>query len=89
MRTTLTLDEDVAAALKREAERSGRSFKEVVNEAVRAGLQAKLRAPAPRRYRLKPARLGAVREGLDLDKSVALAAALEDEEIVRELERRR
>jgi hypothetical protein len=86
MRTTLTLDDDVASALKREADRSGRSFKEVVNEAVRAGLQARLVAPGAQRYRLRPARLGAVREGLAIDKALGLAAMLEDEEMLREFE---
>jgi hypothetical protein len=38
MRTTLTLDEDVVAKLKAEARRSGKAFREVVNETLRAGL---------------------------------------------------
>jgi hypothetical protein len=35
MRTTLTLDEDVAARLQAEARRTGRPFKTVVNERLR------------------------------------------------------
>jgi len=35
MRTTLTLDEDVAARLRAEARRTGRPFKTVVNERLR------------------------------------------------------
>lgn len=38
MRTTLTLDDDVAMALHERARRTGRSFKDVVNEVVRQGL---------------------------------------------------
>jgi len=38
MRTTLTLDDDLANALSRTARLSGRSFKAVVNEAIRLGL---------------------------------------------------
>ncbi|MCU0234048.1 MAG: ribbon-helix-helix domain-containing protein [Thermoanaerobaculales bacterium] len=38
MRTTLTLDDDVARQLKRLARSTDRSFKEVVNEAIRRGL---------------------------------------------------
>ena len=38
MRTTITLDEDVAAKLKAEVRKSGKPFKEVVNEALRKGL---------------------------------------------------
>jgi|GEM_PF-1132898 Arc/MetJ family transcription regulator len=40
MRTTMTLDDDLAKALKRKRlEENGRSFKEVVNEAIRNGLE--------------------------------------------------
>ena len=38
MRTTLTLDEDVAALLKRSASTHHGSFKELVNQALRRGL---------------------------------------------------
>lgn len=38
MRTTLTLDDDLAEALHRSARLSGRSFKEVLNAAIRRGL---------------------------------------------------
>ncbi len=37
MRTTLTLDDDIAAKLKAEARRSGRSFKAAVNDLLRLG----------------------------------------------------
>jgi hypothetical protein len=38
MRTTRTLDDDLATMLKQEAEASGRPFRDVVNEALRRGL---------------------------------------------------
>ena len=38
MRTAITMDEDVARALERVRERQKRSFKSVVNDALRAGL---------------------------------------------------
>lgn len=38
MRTTLTLDDDLAERLKQAAARDGKAFKEAVNEALRAGL---------------------------------------------------
>ena len=41
MRTTLSLDDDVAALLKRAMARSKRSFKQEVNDALRAGLTAR------------------------------------------------
>ena len=45
MRTTLTLDEDVAAKLKTAACRSGRPFRDVVNEFLRIGLAQRDRSP--------------------------------------------
>jgi hypothetical protein len=38
MRTTLSLDDDVAAELRRRQKESGRSWKEVVNDSLRAGM---------------------------------------------------
>lgn len=38
MRTTLTLEPEIAERLQQEAARGGRSFKAVVNEALRRGL---------------------------------------------------
>lgn len=88
MRTTLTLDDRIAKALKAIAHRSGKPFKLVVNETLQAGLAAR-EAPKPRPYRLKPVSLGGVAPGVDLSKALRLAAVLEDEEIVRELELRK
>lgn len=77
MRTTLTLEEDVAAALKETAYRTGRSFKAAVNDTLRAGLASTEAPPRPRRYRIKPASLGGVLPGIDLDKALQLADSLE------------
>jgi len=88
VRTTLTLDDDVAAARKEKAFRAGRPFRAVVNEALRAGLREAGSAP-PRRYRLKPASLGGVLPGIDLDRALALADSLEDVEVARKLELRK
>ena len=59
MRTTLTLDADVAARVVRATSRRRQSFKAVVNEALRAGLDV-LEAPTRRRktFRTRGARLG-------------------------------
>lgn len=86
MRTTVTLDEDVAAAVKRAAQERGVSFKEALNAAVRAGLRPGL--PNARRYRVPSRQLG-LRPGTDLTGALQLAAALEAEELVHRLERRR
>ncbi len=88
MRTTLTLDSDVAAELKALARRTGRPLKEVVNEALRAGLHAR-RAPTGRPYRITPVSLGGVLPGVDLDRALRLADALDDEAISRKLELRK
>jgi hypothetical protein len=50
MRTTLTLDADVARALARLRAQQGLSLKQVVNETLRRGLNAG-REPASRRKR--------------------------------------
>ncbi|HYN07306.1 MAG TPA: CopG family transcriptional regulator [Vicinamibacterales bacterium] len=48
MRTTMTLEKDVAARLEQVARKRGQSFKAIVNDALRAGL-AVLDKPAGRR----------------------------------------
>lgn len=85
MRTTLTLDERIAKALKDAAHRTGRPFKQVVNDALRAGLAAGGAPAKARRYRVEPASLGGVAGSVDLHKALRLADALEDQEIARKL----
>ena len=87
MRTTLTIDDDLAEALRDLAHRTRRSFKQVVNEAIRTGISGS--RPRPRRYRLKPAALGGVRPGFNLDQALEIADALEDDGIVQKLELRK
>jgi len=67
VRTTLTLDDDVAAKLKSKSRRTGRAFKDVVNEALRHGLLvAELRgARAP--FRVTARDLGGMKPGLNPD----------------------
>ena len=88
MRTTLTIDDDLAEKLREKAHRTRRSFKHVVNEALRAGIAGQ-GAPKPRPYRLKPASLGGIVAGVNLDKALRLADALEDEAIARKFELRK
>ena len=83
MRTTVTLDPDVAEQLKALARRRNVSFKEVLNSAVRAGLAAE-RGGAGRPYRVRPRPLG-LRSDIDWTKALGIAATLEDEEIIRKL----
>lgn len=50
MRTTLNLNDDVAARLKDLARREGRSLSGIVNDLLRAGLGVRQRSPALPRY---------------------------------------
>lgn len=86
MRTTVTLDPDVAAKLQQEARDRGVSFKEALNSSVRRGLSGG--GVAARPYRVPTRRLGA-RPGTDLDRALSLAAGLEDAETVRKLSLRK
>jgi hypothetical protein len=83
MRTTVTLDPDVERLLRRAVRERGQSFKVVLNTALRHGLSDK---PKPKRFRQPTARMGAPAPGINLTKALALAAALEDAEIIRKLE---
>lgn len=67
MRTTLTLDDDVAARLRAEARRTGRPFKQVVNECLRRGLLRPRRAAGRAPFRVVARDLGALKPGLSLD----------------------
>jgi len=89
MRATLTIDERLARDLKEIAYRSGKPFKQVVNETLHAGLSARKATRRARRYHLQPASLGQPLPGIDLDKAPRLAESLEDVEIARKLELRK
>ena len=67
MRTTLSLDDDVAAKLKSRARRTGRAFKDVVNDALRRGLAEVAPGVSRAKFVVKARDLGRVRPGLDLD----------------------
>ena len=49
MRTTLSLDDDVAALIEKVRKAKDASLKEVVNTALREGLVRMVQAPAPRK----------------------------------------
>ena len=76
MRTTLSLDDDVASLLRREMRRSGNSLKGAVNHFLRLGLMsadARLKKPfvvSPRSLGLPP--------GLSYDSIADLLENLED-----------
>jgi hypothetical protein len=68
MRTTLTIDDDVAVALDRVRAREALSLKAVVNQALRRGLRVmdaeRERAPQER-YRVRPWASGGMRVSVD------------------------
>jgi hypothetical protein len=78
MRTTLTLDSDVARLIDEAVHRERRPMKQVVNDALRTAL-----APESGRERVRVVPYeSAVRPGVDLAKLNQLADELEDEAIM-------
>jgi hypothetical protein len=80
VRTTLSLDEDVAARLKAEVRRSGKPFKEVVNDCLRFSLTRRRRRSAESPFVVRARDLGALRPGLSLDRVGELLEAAEGPE---------
>jgi len=75
VRTTLSLDDDVAHLLHKEIRHSGQSFKEAVNHFLRVGLMAS-KQPARRRFVVTPHALGLAPD-LSYDNVEELIEALE------------
>jgi hypothetical protein len=82
MRTTVTLDPDVAALIERVMNDRGIGFKQAVNDALRAGL-AHDRAP----FRQQTMQLG--RPKVDLDRALRVAGEHEDEALVDKMSLRK
>jgi len=78
MRTTLTIDDDLAGLLQRRARETGMSFKETVNRTLRAGLGEAARPRQGKIVKTIAHSFGA-RPGVDLDKLGQLADELEVE----------
>lgn len=79
MRTTVTLDPDVAVLVRRAMKERGLSFKQAVNDAIREGMNRERRQAVdfPTYDMGEPL--------VDLTKALRLAGELEDEELVRKL----
>jgi hypothetical protein len=58
MRTTLTLDDDLATQLHDIARRKGETFKEVVNSTLRRGLHSKEKGSQPAKFKVTPKAYG-------------------------------
>lgn len=81
MRTTLTLDPDVAMKLKKVMAREKITLKRAVNETLRAGLRARKMKPLPP-FKVKPWPCN-FRPGIDLNRMNQLVDELEIEEYLR------
>jgi plasmid stability protein len=77
VRTTLTLDDDVASKLKSEARRSGRSFRDVVNDVLRRGLTSRRDARPSAPFRVMARDLGELRPGVTIDSVADLLEQVE------------
>ena len=83
MRTTVTLDPDVERLIREAMRERAISFKEALNEAARLGLSAKGRERTGK-FTQKTFRMG-VEQEFRWDKALAVADAIEDEELRRRL----
>lgn len=75
-RTTITLDEDVRVKLEAEMRKTGKSFKETVNETLRSGLFARQKASASKPFKIKAKNLG-LKPGYSYDKPWDLIEQIE------------
>jgi hypothetical protein len=76
VRSTLTIDDDIAALVEAEVRRSGKPYKVVVNELLKLGLAEMRRPQARRAFKVKPRALG-LPPGGNYDKISTLLEELE------------
>jgi hypothetical protein len=88
MRTTLTLEPDVARLIEEEAHRQRKPVKQIVNEALRRGLAPQAGIRSRKRFRVRP-HATTLRPGIDARSLNQLAEELEDEAVVEKLRPRR
>jgi len=84
MRTTITLDPDVAARVRQEMRRTGDGLKAVINRVLRLGLGVSGKTPPARRFEVRPHPFS-FKPGVDLDRLNQLVDELDVEETVRKL----
>jgi hypothetical protein len=88
MRTTLTIDDALLKELRQRALGSGRPFKQVVNDVLRAGLRSGPADGEPP-YRCPTFPTGVPSDSVDLRKALSLSAGLEEEALLEKLRQRR
>lgn len=87
MRTTVRIDDDLLVELKARAEAEGQSLTRMFNRTLRGALKAPREDVAQHPFKQRTFPMGAPR--LSVDKALALAAALEDEEVTRKMSLRK
>ena len=88
MRTTVRIDDELLQSLKERARKENTSLTRLIERILRAGIKATTNRARPgKRYREELHSMGEPR--IMLDKALAIAAALEDDEIVRKLRARK
>ena len=78
MRTTLTIDDDLADQIQEQRRRHGHPLKRIINALLREGLQSRQRRPRAKKYRTRTYKLG-MRPGYDPVKLNQLVDELEAE----------
>ena len=87
MRTTVDIELPLLRRLRAEAQRRGMSVKDLLQGLIRRGLQEPSANQAP--YHAPSFGMGTPNMSLRLDKALAIAAGLEDDEVARELTARK
>lgn len=88
MRSTVPIDDDLMVELRARAQAEGVSVTRMLNRTLRVGLsEPRKQAKKCRPFRQNTFHMGVPRVGIE--KALALAAALEDEEVARKLSLRK
>jgi hypothetical protein len=88
MRTTIRIDDDLLLSLKEQARQEKSPLNRVVNRMLRRGLEAaRGRGTRSARYREKAHAMGEPQ--FNLDRALALSAALDDEQVLAKLAERK
>lgn len=80
IRTTITLDDDVAEGLREQSKKKGIPFRTAVNEAIRDGLRVQIDVKARKRFVVQPLDVGPLKPGYSYDSISKLLAQAEGED---------
>jgi type II secretory pathway component PulF len=78
VRTTVTLDPDAELVIRRRMRERGITFKQAVNDAIRASDKGQSKA-----FRTETASMG--ESAVNLDRALQIVADLEDDELIRRM----